>query len=196
MVWFALVNAENKIVGNAVEGDGLLDSLPDGVAAIISQHPAPNPRDHEVALFDGQKIIRPRQPTLDEIKARAKLFIDTVAGRVRATYITATPGQAEVYQEKLAEAREVRARLDTGESVTAADYPFLQAEMTVTGADLSATADTILAIAAQWRTVGAAIEQARRAGKLAIDAAVDKTGAEQARDGAAATLRGMANGAT
>lgn len=167
-----------------------------GSKRLFTDVDAPNRLHHVVDISASPPVVVPRIPTLGESKWKAKREIDVLAGRVRATYITTTPGQAEVYQEKLAEAREARARLDAGESVTAADYPFLQAEMTVTGADLSATADTILAIAAQWRAVGAAIEQARRAGKVAIDEAADKTAVEQAKESAAATLRGMANGAT
>lgn len=98
--------------------------------------------------------------------------IDQAAEEARKAFITAGSGQAMVYQVKEKEAEAAQAVIDAGGELVTADYPHLAAEVGVTAGDLAGVAATVLAKAAAWRQVSAAIEGQRLAAKAAVAAAV------------------------
>lgn len=112
-------------------------------------------------------------PTLDELKAAAKVKIDIKAEEARRKYLTAAPLQSATYVEKAREAREFKAAGYPSAPFAPATWPYVDAEMRAAGdATPQAACDRILAEAAQYAQVkGAAIEYQRRAGKIAVDAA-------------------------
>ncbi len=104
-------------------------------------------------------------------KDQACKRIDQQAEQIRLQYITDGAGQAMTYREKLEEAK----ALQNDAAPDPAGYPLLSAEVGVTGADLQAVADVILAQAVAWRPIAAAIEAARMGAKKAINAATTET---------------------
>lgn len=131
-------------------------------------------------LVNGKVAIVPA-PTLSpaQILANAQngaySAIDAQAGATRAKYITTVPGQAETYLSKAADAAAYKAAGYPFANIST--YPWVQAEAvaingaTPTAAQVKAAADGILAAQAAWITLGAQIEQARRAGSVAVAAA-------------------------
>lgn len=107
------------------------------------------------------------QKDLTPIKEAAKLEVDAAAEAYRLKWITPGSGQAMVYQEKAAQARAVLA----GEPGT---YPLIEAEIGITGDTAEEVAQIVLATAAQWTTIAAAIEATRLATKRAIDQATSE----------------------
>lgn len=102
----------------------------------------------------------------EQVRAAALAEIDAAAEAARGAFITRGAGQSMEYLATEAEAR----AFDAGGP---GPFPFLEAERdalggTVTLAQVSAD---VLAQAGAWQTVGAAIKRARRAGKLAVEAA-------------------------
>jgi len=104
------------------------------------------------------------------LKLRACRAIDMAAGAARLSYITDVPGQQAVYMAKLDQARAHLAALEVDPG--APPPPYVLAEMSVTGLDHVAACQDIVATGTAWNEVlGPAIEQARRAGKIAVAAA-------------------------
>lgn len=93
-----------------------------------------------------------------------------------------------VYQEKGDEAADYVAN---GYPADLASYPFIQAEVNATGKTATQAADDILAQKSAWIMLGAATEEARLSGKVAVDAATDEAGVDAARDAAVVALEGM-----
>lgn len=105
---------------------------------------------------------------LADIKADALVAIDAAAGRARARYITIAPGQEATYLLKSQQATAYQAAGYTG------TVPGLvQAEVTATGATAQQATDAMLAQEAAWATLAAAIESARRSGKVTAGNAAD-----------------------
>jgi hypothetical protein len=102
---------------------------------------------------------------LDDVIAGARAEIDAAAERARLRYITPGAGQAQTYQMKLEQAQAYQA---AGSPPDATPWPFIAGEAAALGITPSAAANTIIATAAAWVTVGAAIEQARMGGKRAV----------------------------
>lgn len=90
--------------------------------------------------------------------------IDRMAETVRGRYLTAGAGQAMVYQQKVAEARDHQAG-GTG------PWPHLTAEVGITAFDEAGVAAVILATEAAWLEISALIEGARLKAKRDIAAA-------------------------
>jgi hypothetical protein len=116
-----------------------------------------------------------RYPTLAAEIAAACAEIDAMAGRLRATYITAVAGQAETYQAKLAEAQRWATTL--AEQRAAGDWPWLTADSAALAITIDAAAENILDTAAAWINAGTAIETARLGSKRAIRAATTQRAA-------------------
>lgn len=78
-----------------------------------------------------------------------------------------------VYQEKRREAEAALAALESagGQPIDPADYPLLTAELGVTGSDLQHVAERVIATAAAWTKVAAAIEGARLKAKRDVASA-------------------------
>lgn len=125
----------------------------------------------------------------------ASSLIDTQAGKTRSKYITTVAGQSETYLSKATDAANYKAAGYPFASI--ASYPWVQAEAkaingsTPTAAQAQAATDGILAAQAAWIALGASIEQARRAGGVAVAAATTVTAVQAAKDAAVAALAAM-----
>jgi hypothetical protein len=117
--------------------------------------------------------------------------VDQTAGEARRRYITDVSGQEAVYITKLAEAEDYLAGIVDNEPTVAAG-PYIVAEAAVRGITPRQQAELVTGLAAQWNGVlGPAIEAARMAGKLAVEAAETIEAIEAARDAAVAALNAI-----
>jgi len=98
-------------------------------------------------------------------KETALALVDQQAETTRQHYITAGEGQALAYSRKVAEATAYRTDPD-------GSYPYLNAELGLTGDTLAEVAAAILSKDVAWTTISAAIEGKRLHAKAAIRAAV------------------------
>lgn len=115
------------------------------------------------------------------IRLRAKAAVDAAAGQIRLRYVTDVQGQQMVYLTKLNQAVAYIAAY-TADPGMAVAGPYISAEATVRGITHLAMAALVIAQNAGWNDViGPAIEAARIAGKLAIDAASTEATVEAAR---------------
>ena len=118
--------------------------------------------------------------------------IDAQAGATRSKYITTVPGQSETYMSKAADAAAYKTAGYPFASL--ANYVWVQAEAIAingaspTSAQVKAAADGILAAQAAWIALGAQIEQARRAGSVAVAAALTAAAAQSAQAAAISAL--------
>jgi hypothetical protein len=132
---------------------------------------------------------------LSDAQNSAYAAIDAQAGATRSKYITTVPGQPETYMSKAADAAAYKAAAYPFASI--ANYLWVQAEAVAingaspTSAQVKAAADGILAAQATWITLGAQIEQTRRAGAVAVAAATTAAVAQSARDAAMAALKAL-----
>ncbi|MGR9106745.1 MAG: hypothetical protein ACU843_07415 [Gammaproteobacteria bacterium] len=106
------------------------------------------------------------QNKADRAAAEAVRQINDAAGVARMKYITDSPGQAEIYMFKDQQARAYKAAGYTG---TVPE--FVQAEANASQSTTQAAADFIIAQADVWIATGAAIDEARRTGLIAVEAA-------------------------
>lgn len=128
------------------------------------------------------EIVR-ATPDLIKLKGEAHVIIDSVAGSVRARYITIAPGQESTYLIKAQQAAEFKAGGYSGQ------IPGLvQAEVSATGATAKQAADAILTMQAEWVAIAAQIESARRRGKVTVTNAQSVIEIDEARDSAIAEL--------
>lgn len=101
-------------------------------------------------VIDGAaKVATLRSSAIARINARA--------GAARARFVTIAAGQEMIYLAKEAEAHRFRA----APTADLSTYPFLAAEVGITAPTPAALADVWATAAAQWRAIGAMIEQAR-----------------------------------
>jgi hypothetical protein len=132
---------------------------------------------------------------LAEAQAVAYNAIDAQAGATRSKYITTVPGQSETYMSKATDASAYKAAGYPFASL--ASYVWVQAEavaingVSPTSAQAKAAADSILAAQAAWIALGAQIEQARRAGSVAVAAASTVTAVQAAQTAAVTALGAM-----
>ncbi|MCX7373030.1 MAG: hypothetical protein NTW56_11475 [Alphaproteobacteria bacterium] len=133
----------------------------------------------EVPGLPEQPLPEPVTGTaLDALKETLRRGVDAAAEQARLRYITPGTGQAMVYLAKEEEARAVLAL--QGPSV-AGQYPLLEADVSIGAAEsVVVAAQTVVALAAQWRRVAAAIETTRLGAKAAITKAKDEAAARAA----------------
>jgi hypothetical protein len=105
---------------------------------------------------------------LERLKAEAEKRVDALAGQVRLKYISSSPGQDATYALKL---KDAEAYIAAGYPAEATDYKWIAAEAAHTQMTPAQVADRIIASANLWVTIGAEIEGARQAAKVAIKAA-------------------------
>lgn len=158
----------------------------------------PNDNNYEPTIPAGCTLsisdIIPPTP-LAQTQATANSAIDAQSGATRLKYITDVAGQSETYLAKSSDATAYKAALYPVASI--ASYPMVQAEAkalygaTPTAAQFQAAADGIIATQAQWLQLAAAIEQARRAGKIAVNAATTNAGAQAAQQAAITALQAL-----
>ncbi len=121
--------------------------------------------------------------------------IDAQAGATRLKYITDVAGQSETYLSKATDAAAYKAASYPSASI--ASYLMVQAEgkalygATPTAAQYQAAADGIIAAQMQWIAIAAAIEQQRRAGKIAVAAAATAVAAQAAQAAAITALQAL-----
>lgn len=122
------------------------------------------------------KIVPDLQTKQDAIAAKLQAAktdaigrVNTTAGNLRRTFITAIPGQEMLYLAKENEARLYIA--DPAPDM--ADYPLIAAEIGpgLTAPDAWSLAQLWLNMGAQWRQVAAQIETARLGAVYAVEAA-------------------------
>ena len=128
---------------------------------------------------------------LDTVRADAATEIDRVAEAVRLTHLTPGAGQSAVYLRKDQRAREAKAILDGGGTLTPGDWPILDADVGITASDLPGVITVIIAQADAWETTAAQIETARLGGKAAV-AAADGAAVTAVCDTACAALQALA----
>lgn len=139
--------------------------------------------------------VTPPPPTLTQARNTALTAIDSQAGATRSKYITTVAGQPETYLSKATDAAAYKAAGYPFASI--ANYVWVQAEAiaiggaTPTATQVKAAADGILAAQAAWVSLGAAIEQARRAGGVAVTAATTVAAVQTAQAAAVAALAAM-----
>lgn len=111
------------------------------------------------------------QRSLGWHKLMARQQLDAAAGDARLRHLSAVAGQDMVYAEKLAQAQ---AYVGAHAADPGAEVPgYVAAEMAATGSTALQAATAIMAAAdAFHRGPGPQIEQVRRAGKLAVQAAI------------------------
>jgi len=125
---------------------------------------------------------------IDAQKAEAKISVDVSASTQRAKYITIGYGQEMTYLQKLQEAEDYKT---AGYPADMTGYEFVEAEKNAIAGTGQDAADSIIATAAAWKVKGIAIEEERRTGKIAVDAAADVAAVESARDAAIALIEAI-----
>lgn len=105
-------------------------------------------------------------PIIEQYKNDAKKAIDRAAGRARAKYITAVPGQEATY---LLKATEAETYISNGRPEDTTPYPLMTAEAQVRGISVSEMADLIITTKNAWVQLAAQVEVLRIDGKLQID---------------------------
>lgn len=131
-----------------------------------------------------------QQRSLGWHRMMARAAIDQVAAEARGRHITGLTGQDLVYAAKLAQAQAYATAhaADAGAPVPA----YVAAEVAAVGGTALQAAQTILAAADAFHAgPGPQIEQARRAGKLAVQAATTAEEIQAAQDTALQALQGI-----
>lgn len=113
---------------------------------------------------------------LEPMKVAAHYDIDVAAGEVRKLYITATPGQEMLYQQKRAEAEMVCSNPEIDPVYT----PHIAREALANGVSLLDQAAVVLTMANQWMVISSIIEDMRLAAKKAVTAATTPAEIKQA----------------
>lgn len=123
-------------------------------------------------------------------RREARQEIDAAAAESRMRYLTRLPGQDMVYTAKLAQAL---AYITAQTADPAATVPaYVAADVAVMGGTALAAAQAIVAAAEAFHAgPGPQIEQARRAGKLAVQAAGDADQIQTAQADALAALQAI-----
>jgi hypothetical protein len=125
----------------------------------------------------GEKV--PASTLTVATRSAAVAAINETIGRARTLFITATPGQEMTYQAKQAEAAAYLAVVPAPTDLT--KFPFIAAEIGISGADAIAVATLFAAKSAQWSAIGASLERLRMTAATAISAAADRAAFDAAR---------------
>lgn len=105
---------------------------------------------------------------LASIKQSASEMVDKSAEEQRLRWITGGAGQAMTYQAKTQEAMDFLAAHARNEEVDPNRYPFLSAEIGISGKTLLDVANVVDFTHRQWAVLAAAIERIRLSSKSAI----------------------------
>jgi hypothetical protein len=108
-------------------------------------------------------------PSLEALRAQALAEIDVQAEAARLRHITPGAGQALTYERKRAEAE----ALVRDPAPAPRDYPFLGAEVGITGDTLAGVAALVHQRSAEWTRHAGAIEAARLGAKRRIQDAAN-----------------------
>lgn len=96
---------------------------------------------------------------LAEMKVRSIEEVNRGIETIRKRFITPIVGQELIYQEKEAEAKRYLAA--DPEPVDLTEFPFIAAEIGATAPTAGEVAQLYLNLGAQWRVIGAQLEQVR-----------------------------------
>lgn len=193
MAYFVTVDSSSNITGLYSDVAGYAP-VPTG-ATQISDADGDTLRHNQMANYQyitGALVLKPL--SIQDAQTAAYAAIDNQAGATRLKYITDVAGQSETYLSKASDAANYKAAAYPAAAI--ASYPMVQAEAralygaTPSAAQYQAAADGILTQQAQWIQLAAAIEQQRRGGKLAVQAAAT-VAAVQAAQQAAITALGL-----
>lgn len=121
-----------------------------------------------VAAFEARVLALSRESAITEV--------NRVAGEVRSRFVTVIPGQEMIYLIKEAEARAFLADL----APVLSDYPFVSAEIGITGTTAEEVAQVYVNLAAILRATAAQLETARLGTIAAIEAATAPAAIEAA----------------
>lgn len=171
MIIFAQLDAELR-----VKWVGRADFLPPEAVVISLEEEATIMGGGDWQFTPGGDL-EPAIPTISVALAKDHAIrkIDGEAELARAQYLTVGSGQALEYQQTEAEGRAYKAA--GYPTFDANEYPFIAAEINAiyaaTGLTISPsdTADTIIAQADAWRSVGSQIKEIRRSAKMKISMA-------------------------
>lgn len=157
--------------GSAIERH---DIDPDGEMARITVTriaPADEGWESAVAILGADLPDLPPAPTPEDLLARAKAealaIILSRSRKVRALFLTDLPGQEMIYTAK----REEAERLLLDPAAAPEDYPFLAAEIGVTGIDLEDVGRTIRGLASSWLQIGPVMEALRVSANVQVRSA-------------------------
>jgi hypothetical protein len=128
--------------------------------------------------------------TIGALRGMASSAIDQAAAEARQSHITGLAGQGMVYAAKLAQSQ---AYITAHAADADAPVPaYVAAEVAAVGGTALAAAQAIVAAATAFHAgPGPDIEQARRAGKLAVQAATDSDQIQTAQADALAALQAI-----
>lgn len=172
MQHYARLDSNSQVMSVGAMPAGL--PLPNGCSAITEQQAAQVRAGSTWALQSGALIAAARTIPLAALQGAATRQIDAQAEEARLAFITPGVGQAMTYQRKATEAAAFLAQYQTAAAAanaTASAWPMLEAEVSITAADLFGVASAIVAKSGQWTTIAATIEKTRLAAKAKIAAA-------------------------
>lgn len=145
--------------------------------------PAPpaavEPTQAELSAQEAAVLAKAKRLATDRINAHA--------GEVRARFVTVIPGQEMIYLIKESEARAYLA----DPAPVLVDYPFISAEIGITGISAEEVAQIYVNLAAILRATAAQLETARLGTIAAIEAATAPAAIEAALVGYRAALEGF-----
>lgn len=180
--------ADNRVIEVLEKLSGIVYIAEDGEAIVDITNFA-NVEDITNAANDyivsGETLVYTPVSPSDELVADAKNIVDSAASHARDRYVTKATGQEMTYLRKEDDAKQHKA---DGYPADLTNYPWIQAEVNATGVSATEATDGILAQRDAWLTIGVAIEEARRLGKVNIGNAANATDAIAARDAAVAAL--------
>lgn len=127
--------------------------------------------------------------SLAEEKTEASIYIDGKMDVVRRSFMTEITGQQITYTEKEKEA--VAFLAEDPAPVDLTPYPYIAAEIALTGETATNTATAYQTMATQLRTVGPPLEALRVASKAAVNAATDSAGVLAAKTAFDTGLAGL-----
>lgn len=93
------------------------------------------------------------------VRSAADAQVNVIIGRARALFITDTPGQQMTYLAKQTESKELLAMAN--EPADPSVFPFLYAEIGITGTNITMVAQTVMNLAYQWGLIGSNLEKIR-----------------------------------
>jgi len=108
-------------------------------------------------IEDGTLVLETDVST--EYRNTVSRGVNTVIGRARTLFITDVPGQQMTYIAKQNEAKELLAM--PSEPADPSVFPFLFAELGITGQTVTEVAQVTLNLAHQWGFIGSSLEKLR-----------------------------------
>lgn len=159
---FVFTESSWKQIGSLVSSNTDLLGFND-LASKVQEHLTP-----QTTLKD---ISNPIPLSFEQIKEQTQFALMMEISRARLKYATSLPCQDDIYREKITEAIEIKARISTNQPIDITQYPFIRAEVTVTGLSIEQACDTIIKARTIWVNKMAEIEIIRHSATKALQAA-------------------------